>query len=140
MSTAQVLPDIKQSAQQHVERSQVFGRNVPIAHRDDHVFTTTTLQSLVPGQLMVGHLLDSRLRVFAPFLVQFAAVDGHVVAEASDFNEFGYGANTSEALRDLQHALAELYFELEAMQDKLGPDLLAVWNEMRSRIRACSTA
>ena len=38
----------------------------------------------------------------------------------------GFGANFSEAIADLQAAIAELRFTLEAEQERLGPDLQAV--------------
>lgn len=92
------------------------------------------LDMLVLGSLeriLVGHLLDQEIRVYAPFTVLFKYDEGHVVAEAPAFNEFGFGDDHRDALHDLQRALAELYRELEEKQDRLGPDLLTTWQSLR---------
>lgn len=140
MSASQVMPAIRQSAPQQAEGSKVYAGHSSIEHRAVQVVSTTQFDAVVPGSLQIGHLLDPRLRVVSPFRVEFSLVEGQVVAEAVDFCEFGYGANSSEALRDLQHALGELYFELEAMHEKLGPDLLSVSEAMRARIHPVSMA
>ncbi len=41
----------------------------------------------------------------------------------------------SQAIADLQTAIAELYFKLDAEQDRLGPDLAAVWETLTRKIR-----
>lgn len=76
-----------------------------------------------PDHILLGSLRDGRLRVQSPITVKLTKEDQHVIAEATELAEFGFGANLSEALRDLQEAIVELYFTLEAEQDRLGPDL-----------------
>jgi len=77
----------------------------------------------LPDHILLGSLGDGRLRVQSPITVKLIKEDQHVIAEATELDEFGFGTNLSEALRDLQGAIVELYFTLEAEQDRLGPDL-----------------
>ncbi len=78
---------------------------------------------VLPDHILLGSLRDGRLRVQSPITVKLTKEDQHVIAEATELNEFGFGTNLSEALRDLQRAIIELYFTLEAEQDRLGPVL-----------------
>jgi hypothetical protein len=88
----------------------------------------------IPDRILVGSLNDGRLRVHTPIAVKFSTEEEHVIAEAEEFNEFGFGTNLSEALRDLQRALAELYFTLEQERHRLGPDIERVWARLRQAI------
>lgn len=85
-----------------------------------------SLPLVVPDELLLGSLRDGRLRVFAPIVVKFTKEDQNVIAEAVEFKEFGFGNNFSEAMRDLQRAIVELYFTLEQEQVRLGTDLKQV--------------
>lgn len=94
-----------------------------------------SLPRLIPAQLLLGSLRDSRLRIVDALQVVISQEDGQIVAEAVELNEFGWGANLGEALADLQRAAAELYFQLDADQERLGPGLRAVWGTLRAKIR-----
>ena len=85
--------------------------------------------------MLLGSLRDGRLRVVSPITVKFTVDDRNVVAEAVDFNEFGFGANSSGAVADLQRAVVELYFTLEKEQNRLGADLRGVWERLQQKIR-----
>jgi hypothetical protein len=61
-----------------------------------------------PGEALLGTLRDARLKVTEPFRVSFHREESHVIAEAADVDEFGFGGNPSEALADLQRALASV--------------------------------
>lgn len=87
-----------------------------------------------PDRMLLGSLGDGRLRVGVPITVKLSKEGQHIVAEAVEFNEFGFGGNPSEAVRDLQRAIVELYFTLERGQDRLGPDLEQVWASLREKI------
>jgi hypothetical protein len=87
-----------------------------------------------PAEIRLGALRDGRLRVIEPFSVRFSSEGPHVIAEAPEADEFGFGTNPSEALADLQHALAALYFSLEEEQQRLGPDLERVWQTMQQKV------
>lgn len=88
--------------------------------------------AVLPDRLFLGSLADGRLRVREPLNVVVRADGGNVVVEADEINEFGFGTNFAEALRDLQRAIVELYFRLEEEQDRLGPDLEHVWRRLVS--------
>ena len=96
---------------------------------------TGSLGPAVPDELLLGTLRDGRLRVWSPITVKFTTEDEHVIAEAVEFNEFGFGKNISEALRDLQRTIVELYLTLEEEQDRLGSDLQSVWTKLQHKIR-----
>ena len=86
-------------------------------------------------EFLLDSLRDGRLRVVEPISVSRTMEDGEVVLEAHELNEFGFGATMSEAIADLQTAIAELYFTLEAERDRLGPDLAAVRETLTRKIR-----
>jgi hypothetical protein len=88
----------------------------------------------IPDQVFLGCLRDGRLKVYSPIMVKLTSEGEHVVAEAIEFDEFGFGNNLSQALVDLQRAIAELYFTLEKEQGRLGPDLQRVWANLRQKI------
>ena len=83
-----------------------------------------------PTEIMIGSLRDGRLRVMKPIRVKFSREGAGFIAEAMDLNEFGFGGNQSEAVADLQHAIAELYFSLRDERNRLGPDLRRVWKKV----------
>lgn len=93
------------------------------------------LPQLADTEVLVGSLRDGRLRVSTPFLVKYMVEEPQVIAEAPEFNEFGFGGNQSEALADLQRAITELYFTLEEEQERLGADLQRVWASLQQVIQ-----
>lgn len=117
----------------------------PNAPQDDEVLIQGMLNEVsgrevksrslrIPGEIMLGHLRDGRLKVRKPFNVKMDLEGAQYVAEATELDEFGFGNNASEAIIDLQHAVAELYFTLQEEKEKLGPDLLRIWNVMEDKI------
>ena len=88
----------------------------------------------LPEEFLLGRLLDARLRVAQPLAVKVTRENRHVIVEATEINEFGFGANLSEALSDLQATVGELYFALERDADRLGPYLERVWLTLRDKI------
>ena len=84
-------------------------------------------QPAFPDTLLLGALLDGRLRVREPFEVAVAQENADFMLEAVEVSEFGFGINPSEALADLQRAIGELYTTLEVDQKNLGRDLVEVW-------------
>ena len=95
--------------------------------------------SLPPEPFTLGSLRDGRLRVVEPVVEPIEAKPmlegGKHVVEAPELNEFGFDDNLSEALSDLQAAIAELYFTLEDEQERLGPDLSSVWVVLSQKVR-----
>ena len=90
----------------------------------------------VPAEpFALGSLRDGRLRVVEPIEVSSMLEGGKHVLEAPELNEFGFGDNLSEALADLQAAIAELFLTLEEEQGRLGPDLSSVWDVLSQKVR-----
>ena len=88
----------------------------------------------VPREALLGSVRDGRLRVQSPIRVKFTQEGQNIIAKAVEFNEFGFGENPSEALVDLQHAIAELYFTLDKEHDRLGRDLQRVRAKLQKKI------
>lgn len=88
-----------------------------------------------PNVMALGYMRDQRLRVVKPIKVRFVRHGAQVVAEAVDFNEFGYGDSRAEALADLQLAVAGLYVELRHNRDRLGADLTRTWKRLERSLR-----
>ena len=91
--------------------------------------------SLPPETFTLASLPDGRLRVVEPIEVVPMLEGGKHVVEAPELNEFGFGDDLSEALSDLQAAIAELYFTLETGREQLGPDLTSVWVVLSKKVR-----
>ena len=94
-----------------------------------------TDELLMSSKFQIGCLRDGRLRVVEGFAVTWHAEAGEYVIEAAEINEFGFGRTLSEAIIDIQQAIAELYFALDREQDRLGPDLQAVRLTLTHKIR-----
>lgn len=91
--------------------------------------------STAQNRFALGSLRDGRLRVVEPVEAVRTTEEGKCVVEAPELNEFGFGDNLSEAITDLQAAIAELYFTLEAEQDRLGADLAMVWATLSQKMQ-----
>jgi hypothetical protein len=132
----QVIPFPPNTVQALVEeRDEAVA--VPVTHLivDDYFSAlAAALRRVVPEQVLLGTLADGRLRVKEPIVVKCMREDDNIVAEAAGVNEFGFGQNVSEAIRDLQAAIVELYFTLETEQDRLGPDLQRVRGKLQEKI------
>ena len=87
-----------------------------------------------PNKFVLGSLRGC-LRVVEPIEAVRTTEDGKCVIEAPELNEFGFGDSLSEAITDLQAAILELYFTLEAEQNRLGLDLAMVWATLSQKVR-----
>ena len=85
-------------------------------------------------------LRDERLTLVEPFAIERTTDAGRCVLEATEINEFGFGENLSEAIADLQAAIAELYFNLEEEREGLGADLATVWSTLCRKVRKVDAA
>jgi hypothetical protein len=88
-----------------------------------------------PERFSLATLGDGRLRVLSPVQVTVRFDENAFVASAEAFNEFGYGESQSDAVKDLQHALAELYFSLTADESRLSKELADTLSALRSSFR-----
>lgn len=131
---------IRQFPEQRAEEVVGYGRAAMLKSPVPYVLpvgliNTVGVRTAIPDQIRLGSLRDGRLQVQTPIVVKFSAEGNHFIAQGEEFNEFGFGTNPSEALRDLQRALTELYFTLEREQHRLGPDLALVWARLQQTIR-----
>jgi hypothetical protein len=97
-----------------------------------HMFSPPQIE--VPEKILLGSLRDGRLRVLSAIKVRLSVEGDHMIAEAFELDEFGFGANFTEAIADLQRTIAELYFTLEKEQERLGVDMQRVWNILQKKI------
>lgn len=110
---------------------------LPITHLigAEYVSAVPRPSPSLPDHMLLGSLLDGRLRVVAPIVVKCGKENDDIVVEAVELDEFGFGKNLSEAIRDLQAAIVELYFALEQESNRLGSDLQRVWKALQRTIR-----
>ena len=88
----------------------------------------------LPATVMLESLGAAELRVKSPIEVAVFAEGGQVVAAAAGLDEFGFGDDLPAAIGDLQAALADLYFTLEAEQGHLGKGLRRVWQGLQDKV------
>ena len=112
-----------------------------VAHTPQSAESPAKLGSAaVPASFTLDSLRDGRLSVVEPIEVIPVVEGGKHVAEAPEINEFGFGDTPVGAVADLQAAIAELYFTLEAEQRRLGPDLAAVWSTLSQKVPKADAA
>ena len=112
-----------------------------LAHTAQGVESPNTLGNTeAHAGFTLDSLRDARLRVVEPIEVIPMVEGGKHVAEAPEINEFGFGDTPLGAVADLQAAIAELYFTLEAEQRRLGPDLAAVWGTLSQKVHRADAA
>ena len=95
---------------------------------------------LMAPYFALNGLRDNRLTFTEPFAIERTTDAGQCVLEATEINEFGFGENLSEAIADLQAAIAELYFNLEEEREWLGADLATVWSTLCRKVRKVDAA
>ena len=88
----------------------------------------------LPARIKLESLADDRLRVKGAIDVAVFETEGLVVAEAEELYECGDGTSQAAAVADLQYALADLYFTLEAEQGNLGQGLRQVWEILQTKV------
>jgi hypothetical protein len=76
-----------------------------------------------PAKILLGWLNDPRLRLRKAIQIDLSRHEQTIIAYSPGFEEFGYGANISEALDDIAGTLSELFFSLGAHKDHLSKDL-----------------
>ena len=112
-----------------------------VAHAPQSAESPGTLDAAEsPARFTLDSLRDGRLCVVEPIeVIPMMDGDKHV-AEAPELNEFGFGDTPVGAVADLQAAIAELYFTLEAEQRRFGPDLSAVWGALSRKVHKADAA
>ena len=85
-------------------------------------------------QVLVGSLLDPRLRVQGVLVLDIERDGEFYIASCDQFDEYGYGTDVINAVQDARHTIAELYWELRENQDRLGADLERTWQALSAQI------
>lgn len=129
-----VIPDI-QDIQWFEEEEEGELHGSPLELLSEFLVPATDLRiEPTPTHMLLGTLGDGRLRVRSPFMVTLTTENQDYIAEVEELSEFGFGYNPTEAIADVRRAIAELYFTLEREQDRLGPDLIAVWGTLSGKV------
>ena len=85
--------------------------------------------------MTLGTLHDARLRVAEPFELEITDDKYGFVAFAPEIGDYGFGPTGSEAIRDLQATIVELYFTLNEEADRLGPKMQATLATLQRKIQ-----
>ena len=135
-----VIPDV-QDIQLFEEEEEGEVHGLPLEVLSEFLVPATELRvEPAPTRILLGTLGDGRLRVRSPFLVTLTQENQDYIAEVEDLSEFGFGKNPTEAIADVRRAIAELYFTLEQEQERLGPDLVTVWDTLRGKLEKVEKA
>jgi len=92
----------------------------------------------LPETMLLGALRDPRLRLAVPLTITFESENDDIIAHCEDLEEFGFGKHLTEAIEDLQAAIAELYFTLKQENNRLGSNLKRIWGSLRQKIKEVS--
>lgn len=87
-------------------------------------------ESFLYKRVQIGSLLDPRLRLREPVTLKMEQDDEFHVAWCEELNEYGYGLDPIGAVQDARNTIAELYWQLKAEQERLGPDLADTWKKL----------
>jgi hypothetical protein len=131
-----MVTDIRGEVEKRQSPEAPLGDKAVIRYRTDTIFGNIFDYPRIdiPEEMLLGSLRDGRLRVISPLKVKISHEGKHAIAEAVELDEFGFGANVSEAIVDLQRTIAELYFTLEKEQKRLGVDLQRIWGVLQEKI------
>ena len=91
-----------------------------------------------PSTMLLGALRNPRLHLIVPLTITFERENNDIVAYCEELEEFGFGTHLTEAIEDLQAAIAELYFTLKEENDRLGSDLARVWDSLHQKTKEVS--
>jgi len=92
----------------------------------------------LPETMLLGALRDPRLRLVVPLTITFESENDDIIARCEDLEEFGFGKHLTEAIEDLQAAIAELYFTLKQENNRLGSNLKGIWGSLRQKTKEVS--
>ena len=97
-----------------------------------------TVGPTLPSTMLLGALRDPRLHLIVPLTITFERENNDIVAYCEELEEFGFGTHLTEAIEDLQAAIAELYFTLKEENDRLGSDLARIWDSLHQKTKEVS--
>ena len=85
---------------------------------------------------LTGALPSGGLELVQPIAFEVEILEGQVIASVPDLDEYAVGETEEEAVEHLRRLIVDLYWHLAGDQDRLGPDLLEVWERLRSSVKA----
>ena len=97
-----------------------------------------SIEPTLPSTMLLGALHNPRLHLIAPLTITFESENDDIIAHCEDLEEFGFGKHLTEAIEDLQAAIAELYFTLKEENNRLGSNLRRIWDRLRQKIEEVS--
>lgn len=97
-----------------------------------------TVGPTLPSTMLLGTLRNPHLHLIVPLTITFERENNDIVAYCEELEEFGFGTHLTEAIEDLQAAIAELYFTLKEENDRLGSDLARIWDSLHQKTKEVS--
>jgi hypothetical protein len=89
----------------------------------------------LPAAVQFGMILDPAVQVIRAIPVEIRQEGDIYIACWEQAEEFGYGANRSEALNDFGRTIARLFITLNREKDTLGPSLIDTLNLLRNHLK-----
>jgi hypothetical protein len=105
---------------------------VTARRRAEDALRVAAPSSAIPAEVTIGTLHHPSLELRRPVRLAVALDGEFVTATFDQLDEFGYGADLAAAVEDWEQTIAELYFTLRAEQQRLGPSLLPLWEQLQT--------
>lgn len=90
--------------------------------------------SATPSTLLLGMLPHPQLRLRVPLELEVERADDTITVWNEKLQELGYGTYLTAAVEDFQQAVTELYLTLSSEQDRLGPAMAELWQQLQDYI------
>lgn len=120
---------------QGLSRRQVAALRLAFGSLYPTIVNEVGLPDDLPSSILLGTLDRPTVRVTQAIPLKVTREDGTIAVAWEDLNEFGYAENLSDAIRDFQRNVAELFIELETDCDRLGPALRDSLDKLRGFLR-----
>ena len=93
-----------------------------------------TTEAVAHTQVQIGSLLDHRLRMLEPVILDLEQEGEFYVAKCDYVDENGYGLDPISAVQDFRKTIAELHWQLKEDQDRLSPELARTWQRLNELV------
>jgi hypothetical protein len=103
--------------------------------RDESSEIDVSFDNELPAAVQLGMIPDPAVQVILAIPVEIRHEGDIYVASWEQAEEFGYGANRSEALHDFGRTIARLFITLNREKDTLGPSLIDTLNLLRNHLK-----
>ena len=95
---------------------------------------STMLRTVAYHEIEIGSLLDHRLRMSKPIILDMERENKFYIAKYNDLDEFGYGTDPVSAVQDFRKTIAELYWQLKEDEERVGSDLTRIWRKLTALV------